>query len=76
MKDKKFSITKSKLQDILGTESEISHKELESIIERVESTSEPIPHWLVVTLKVLAYALGLILAGIGTTASAATLFFN
>lgn len=30
----------------------------------------PMPDWLKVTLKVIAYAIGLILAGVGTTASA------
>lgn len=33
-----------------------------------------IPEWLVVVLKVLAYLIGLLLAGYGTSAAAQTLF--
>lgn len=74
MKEKKFTISQSKLEDILSTESEISQRELTDIVSRVSQTSEPLPHWLIVTLKVIAYALGLVLAGVGTTASAQILF--
>lgn len=41
-------------------------------LNRISSTSSP---WWVVVLKVLAYAIGLILAGVGT-ANASTLFIN
>lgn len=36
----------------------------------VQKKIAPMPDWLVTTLKVIAYAIGLILAGVGTTASA------
>ena len=35
---------------------------------------EGIPEWLVVVLKVLAYLIGLLLAGYGTSAAAQSLF--
>lgn len=40
------------------------------------SVDNPTTPWWVVVLKVLAYAIGLILAGVGTTATAATLFIH
>lgn len=45
--------------------------ELEAIISKSEKDKEP---WWVIALKVLAYAIGLILAGIGTTTTATILF--
>lgn len=44
---------------------------LESLISESEKDKEP---WWVIALKVLAYAIGLILAGIGTTTTATILF--
>lgn len=44
----------------------IPQKEIESIIDLL-SNSYSFPRWLSITLKVLLYAVGLILAGIGTT---------
>ena len=35
-----------------------------------------LPSWLVTLLKVVAYAIGLVLAGYGTTAAAANVFIN
>lgn len=75
MKEKKISITEKQLQDILGTQADLTQRELDDIMSRANSLSEPMPHWLIVTLKIIAYALGLVLAGYGTTASATTLFF-
>lgn len=75
MKEKKITITEKQLQDILGTQADITQRELDDIMSRASSLSEPMPHWLIVTLKIIAYALGLVLAGYGTTASATTLFF-
>lgn len=76
MSKKRITIDRAKLSDILETESEITSKELNDILTRVDSTSTTLPHWLVVLLKVIAYAIGIILAGYGTSAAAQTIFFN
>lgn len=73
---KKITIKKEQLADILQTESEITGKEFSSIMSRVEQTSTELPHWVVILLKVIAYAIGIILAGYGTAASAQTLFLH
>lgn len=40
------------------------------------AVDNPTSPWWVLVLKVLAYAIGLVLAGFGTTAAAATLFIH
>lgn len=50
-----------------------SDSELVSIVDEI---ADDVPHekWWIIALKVLAYLIGLILAGVGTTVSAASLF--
>lgn len=75
-KNQKIKISRAHLLDILETEPELSKKEVEEILSRVDSSSDELPHWLVVTLKVIAYAIGIILAGYGSAAAASTLFIH
>ena len=53
----------------------ITAKEAEEILDELNGilASGTGSKWWVIVLKVLAYAIGLILAGFGTTAAAATL---
>ena len=53
----------------------ITAQEAKEILDDLNDilTSGGGPKWWVIVLKVLAYAIGLILAGFGTTAAAATL---
>lgn len=46
--------------------------EREQTLKDIQEAVEDTPKWWVVLLKVLAYAIGLILAGYGTTAVALT----
>ena len=47
---------------------------LETILETLTAASKTAPKWLVIALKTLAYLIGLLLAGYGTEAAAATIF--
>ena len=53
----------------------LAPKEAEQILDEINAilASGTGSKWWVIVLKVLAYAIGLILAGFGTTAAAATL---
>lgn len=50
----------------------MSTAEREQTLKDIQEAVEDTPKWWVVLLKVLAYAIGLILAGYGTTAVALT----
>ena len=62
----------SALQKNEAMASKFSSDELASVVERV---GEDVPgeKWWVIILKVLAYLIGLLLAGIGTAEAASTL---
>lgn len=47
---------------------------LETILGALKSASKDAPKWWVIVLKTLAYLIGLLLAGYGTEAAAATIF--
>lgn len=53
----------------------VSQEVINNITYRL-AKDNPTSPWWVLLLKVLAYAIGLILAGVGTTATAATLFIH
>ena len=60
---------------LLATPSEAKSEDLKGVLSQITETlgkEEKTPWWVVV-LKVIAYAIGLILAGYGTTAAAMTL---
>ena len=68
----KIKVTVEAARALLN-QSTITKAEAESIMDSLQqATSDASPWWLTV-LKVLAYAIGLILAGYGTTAAAATI---
>lgn len=58
-------------QTLKATDITFTQSEIEDIIKAVE-TANPSSPWWVILLKVIAYAIGLVLGGFATTASAAT----
>lgn len=56
----------------LTTKTTLSQSQIETIVDQVSEENPNTPWWVVV-LKVIAYAIGIILAGYGT-AAAATLY--
>lgn len=68
---KKQKILQSVKSQLL-TQTSIPETKIESIVDKVSDENPDTPWWVVV-LKVIAYAIGIILAGYGT-ASAATLY--
>lgn len=72
----KMSQKKKILQSVkanLTTKTTLPQSKIESIVEQVAEENPGTPWWVIV-LKVVAYAIGIILAGYGT-ASAATVYF-
>lgn len=57
----------------LTTKTTLPQSKIESIVDQVAEENPGTPWWVIV-LKVIAYAIGIILAGYGT-ASAATVYF-
>lgn len=68
---KKQKILQSVKSHLL-TDTTIPETKIESIVDKV-SEENPTTPWWVIVLKVIAYAIGIILAGYGT-ASAATVY--
>ncbi len=68
----KIDLKKDDLQKLMQVDSVPAA--VKAAISDALNAGTPIPAWLVTLLKVIAYAIGLVLAGIGTTATAATLF--
>lgn len=60
---------------LLANPSEAKSEDLKGVLSQITDTisKEDKNPWWVVVLKVIAYAIGLILAGYGTTAAAMTL---
>lgn len=60
---------------LLDNSSEAKTDDLKGMLSKITSTleNEKSTPWWVVLLKVIAYAIGLILAGYGTTAAAMTI---
>lgn len=54
-------------------DSGMSTKDIDELLVETTATPTSLPKWLVILLKAIAYAIGLILAGYGTTAAAQTL---
>lgn len=67
---KKQKILQSVKSQLL-TQTSIPENKIESIVDHISEENPDTPWWVIV-LKVIAYAIGIILAGYGT-ASAATL---
>lgn len=69
--------TKKILQAVktqLLTDTQLPQSQIETIIEKVAEENPGTPWWVIV-LKVIVYAIGIILAGYGT-ASAATMYLS
>ena len=67
-KNEKEKIVSSVVQQTNG---KVSVDQINEILDSLPKTGSP---WWVVLLKVVVYAIGLILAGYGTTAAAASVF--
>ena len=75
MKQIKISPDKAR-QSLSSLEfSNISDVDIEVIISKLLAASPASPPWWVILLKVVAYAIGLIVAGYSTTATAMSLFY-
>lgn len=63
-------------QNVLDTNDKVSAPEvLQNLVDALKEDPDPSKKWWVIALKVLAYLIGLLLAGVGT-ANAATLFIH
>ena len=71
----KVVVTLKKAKEALAQRDNLSASEAQGILDELNEVldSEQGTPWWVVVLKVLVYAIGLILAGYGTTAAAQTL---
>lgn len=74
MSKSKIKLTVDAAREILASNAPVNNKELEQTLDALKACSEDASPWWIVVLKVLAYAIGLLLAGYGT-ASAATVIF-
>lgn len=74
MKKKDLDRITSQVQQSL-IDARVSQDVINALVFKIAKDNPSTPWWVVV-LKVLAYAIGLILAGYGTTAAAATLFLG
>ena len=69
-KNLKNAISKARGAMNAGT---IDEDELREALEELETASKEATPWWVIVLKTLAYLIGLLLAGYGTTAAAQTM---
>lgn len=70
---KKILISEKQLQNALMNSSS-SPSQISKQVDAVSNNGLTFPSWLVGLLKVLGYAIGIILAGVGTTAVASTVY--
>lgn len=71
---KQVYATLAKAKEVVANRDSISQDDASQLLDEITDllgTEKGTPWW-VIALKVLAYAIGLILAGFGTTAAAAT----
>lgn len=73
---KQIKVSPDKARQTLNTldMSNLSEVDIEVIISKLLAASPATSPWWVILLKVLAYAIGLIVAGYSTTATAMSLF--
>ena len=73
---KQIKVSPDKARQTLNTldMSNLSEVDIEVIISKLLAASPATSPWWVILLKVLAYAIGLIVAGYSTTATAMTFF--
>lgn len=73
MANTKITITADKARQILAAE-KIDPAMARNVLNELTAASTDASPWWVVVLKTLAYLIGLLLAGYGTTAAACTMF--
>ena len=69
---KKITIAVDEAKRILK-EKDVREEEAQEIMDMLTGEAGDVPPWWVVVLKTLAYLIGLLLAGYGTSAAAQTL---
>lgn len=74
MKNKNLYLTIEKAKAILANEKAFAPDDVQRVVSELEQASTNLPPWLVIVLKVLAYALGLILAGAGSMTAVSCIF--
>lgn len=70
MEKKEIKVSVERAKAIIDDNVPCTQAELADVIDALQEATKSCPSWLVIVLKVLAYALGLILAGVGTAATA------
>lgn len=70
MEKKVIKVSVKRAKAIIDDNVPCTQRELQEVMDALMAASKSCPSWLVIALKVLAYALGLILAGVGTAATA------
>ena len=73
MGKKSIKLTVDAAREALENHACLSNRELEDVLDSLQAVSSQASPWWVVVLKILAYAIGLLLAGYGTSAAAQTL---
>lgn len=71
---KKISVSPDRLRDLLQSVDSSSDESVESVLRILVSETPSLPNWLVVLLKVIAYAIGLVLAGFATSSCCKLIF--
>ena len=70
MEKKRINVSLERAKAIIDNNLSCTSKELEEVISELQHASIDLPSWLVVLFKVIIYALGLLLAGVGTATAA------
>ena len=75
MNKKKISCSTEQLREVLESRAEVTSNEVDTIIDSLLAVT-PSSSWWIVLLKVIAYTIGLILAGIGTVSAQCLTFIS
>ena len=76
MEKKTFRLTADSVRDVLEHSEGIDKTTAETLLESLAEASKSATPWWVIALKTVAYLIGLLLAGYGTSAAAQTLLIE
>ena len=76
MAKKTFRLTADSVRDVLEHSEGIDKTTAETLLESLAEASKSATPWWVIALKTVAYLIGLLLAGYGTSAAAQTLLIE
>lgn len=74
MSKNKLKVTVDVARQIIESNADCTQKQLQNTLDALQECSESASPWWIVVLKVLAYAIGLLLAGYGTASAACVMF--